>query len=40
MVQPENYKEGYVPFHGLKDIPKKTLMNIIRQSGIDRKEFT
>ncbi|MCK5044291.1 type II toxin-antitoxin system HicA family toxin [Candidatus Parcubacteria bacterium] len=35
---PKNKKRAVAPFHK-KDLPKGTLASILREAGIDRKEF-
>ena len=35
---PKTKKRAVVPYH-LKDLPRGTLMSILRESGINRKDF-
>ncbi len=35
---PKSHKRAVVPFHR-RDLPRGTLMEILRQAGIDKKEF-
>lgn len=38
LYNPETKKRAVIPYH-LKDVPKGTLVAILRESGISRKEF-
>jgi len=35
---PENKKRAVVPYHA-KDLPKGTITSILREAGIDKKQF-
>ena len=35
---PKNKKRAVAPYH-IKDLPKGTLMSILKEAGINRKEF-